>query len=62
MAVVRLAVCFNPVFMANNSESAVIKFGFLLEKLLALKKIQSGSNVESCKSQYKKFRENVTIS
>ena len=49
MAVVRLAVCFNPVFMANNSESAVIKFGFLLEKLLALKKIQSGSYAESCK-------------
>ena len=55
MAVVRLAVCFDPKFIADYPDHAIIKFNLLLEKLLVLNKLPSSNFAESCKIQFSKF-------
>ena len=60
-AIVRYAQCFDPVYMESNRCDAENKFTFLLQKLLALKRLPSAKIAEQAKEQFRTFL-NDTVS
>ena len=54
-------MCFDPVYMESNRCDAENKFAFLLQKLLALKRLPSAKTAEQAKEQFRTFL-NDTVS
>ena len=59
--IVKCAQCFDPVYMESNRCDAENEFTFLLQKLLAFKRLPSGKTAEQAKEQIRTLNDTVSL-